>query len=94
MIDWDEAARSAGEGGKRRRERAREAGPPRREEGWTPEEGGQRILEGLRRQECIGALVHSVCTALSNAGGDLDLGLGLGLGLRYGHGYGYGHSQG
>ena len=45
------------------KERAREAGPPRREEGWAPEEG-QRVLEGLglglaeglRKQEYIGAL--------------------------------------
>ena len=42
-------------------ERAREAeSPRRREEGWAPEEGGQRELEGLLRQECVGVLIlHS-----------------------------------
>ena len=65
MVDQDEAAsyRSAGKGGERSTQRAREAGPPRR----APQrlgtadtrgaaEGGQRVLEGLRRQECIGAI--------------------------------------
>ena len=37
LFDQDEAFRSAGEGGERSRERAREAGPLRREEGWAPE---------------------------------------------------------
>ena len=54
LVDQDEAAMWAGEGGERSRERAREVGPPRREEGWAPKEGGQRLLEGLRRQEYIG----------------------------------------
>ena len=36
-------------GGERSTQRAREAGPPRREEGWAPEEGGQQVLEGLWR---------------------------------------------
>ena len=36
-------------------QRAREAGPPRREESCPPEEGKQRVLQALRRQECIGA---------------------------------------
>ena len=45
MIDQDEAARSAGEGSEKSTERAIEAGPPRREEGWAPEEG-QQVLEG------------------------------------------------
>ena len=31
------------------KQRAREAGPPRREESWAPEEGGQWELEGLPR---------------------------------------------
>ena len=43
LNDQDEAARSAGEGG-REKQRAREAGPPEREEGWDPEEGGQGVL--------------------------------------------------
>ena len=30
------------------RERARETGPPRREEGWALEERGQRVLVGLQ----------------------------------------------
>ena len=33
LIDQDEPAKAAGEGGERSRERAREAGLPRREEG-------------------------------------------------------------
>ena len=41
LIDQDEAARSAGGGGERSKERAREAGPLGREEGWASEEGGQ-----------------------------------------------------
>ena len=46
--------------GERSRKRGREAGPPRREEGWAPDEQGQRVLAGLRRQEYIGAFsVHS-----------------------------------
>ena len=35
--------------GEGNREKAREAGPPRREEGWAPEEGGQWALKGLQR---------------------------------------------
>ena len=48
---------SAGEGVEQSTERAREAGPPRREEGWAPdhEKGAQRVLEGLRRQARISA---------------------------------------
>ena len=40
---------SAGDGGERSTHRAREAGPPSRQEGWSPEEGGQQVLEGLQR---------------------------------------------
>ena len=36
-------------GGERNREKAREAGPPRREESRAPEEGAQLVLEGLQR---------------------------------------------
>ena len=46
MIDQDEAARSAGEGGESSREKVKKAGPPRREEGWAPEEGG--VCGGIR----------------------------------------------
>ena len=60
MIDRDEAAISAGKAVGRSRERAREAGRPRRrEKDRAPQEGGQRVPEGLRKQECIG--VVSVC---------------------------------
>ena len=55
-------------GGERNRERVRDAGPLRREEGYAAEQGGQRVLEGLRRQECIGTF-----NVYSNAGGDLDV---------------------
>ena len=54
MIDQDEAAKSAGERGEGSRECVREAGPPRREEGWAVKggdrgywevaDGGQRVL--------------------------------------------------
>ena len=57
MIKQNEAARSAGEKAERSRERAREAGSLRREKGWTPEEGGQQVLEGLWRQQCIVTLI-------------------------------------
>ena len=44
MIAWDEAARSAGEGApEKQRERAREAGPPRREKCY------REVLERLQR---------------------------------------------
>ena len=62
-------ARSARQGGKRNRESAREARPPRREEIWAPDEGNQRVLLGLRRGDSW------------YLGGRVMLGLGLGLGL-------------
>ena len=77
-------------GGERSTNTAREDGPPRREEGWVPEERGQQVLEGLLQRGdrgnwrgCEGrsALVRSVCTARDDAGGDLgppDSGLNLG----------------
>ena len=49
LIGQDKAARSAGEGDERNRERAREAVHPRREKSWAPAEGKQRVLEGLCR---------------------------------------------
>ena len=57
-FDQDEAARSAGEGVARSRDRAREAGPPRRDEGWGHNEGGYRALEklGLRGGTKAGSL--------------------------------------
>ena len=48
------------EGGNRSRERAREAGPPRREEGWASEEGGQLGLGFHDRNDA--ELVGSRCT--------------------------------
>ena len=66
MNDQDEAARSAGEGA-RETERARKAGPPRREECWALEEGGLRVLEGLRGR--VGVRVRErkecKCSAIS-----------------------------
>ena len=73
-------------------ERARQAGPPRREESWAPEEGAQKVIEGLqrgqqvleglrrlRRQEFSGAFsVHS------DAGGDLDVRVSPGVRIRLG----------
>ena len=70
--------------GERSRERAREAGPPRREESWAPGEGYWRGCGGaagtVRRgsgywRSCRSrsALVRSVCTVGSNFGGDLDV---------------------
>ena len=59
-------ARSARQGGKRNRESAREARPPRREEIWAPDEGNQRVLLGLRRGDSW------------YLGGRVMLGLGLG----------------
>ena len=41
-----EAATSTGEGGERSRERAREAGPPRREEGWALRSGDSGYWRG------------------------------------------------
>ena len=81
MIEQDEAARSAGKGGERGTQRARETGPPRREEGCVPEEGGQRILERLQRgasgnwRGCGGrsAMVYSVCRVSSKGLGFDDL---------------------
>ena len=46
MIDQDELLGQQ-ERGEKNREIARDAGPPRREESWATEEGGQQILEGL-----------------------------------------------
>ena len=72
---------SEGEGAEEK-ERAREAGPSRREESWALEEGAQLVLEGPQRgnvgywRGCGGcggrsALVRSVCTVM--LGGDLDV---------------------
>ena len=56
MIDQDEDWQERG-GREKQRERARETEEGRR---LGPEEWGQRVLKGLRRQECIGAFsVHS-----------------------------------
>ena len=57
LIDQDEAARSAGEG-ERSTERAREAGPPRREEGWAAEDRGQRVLDRIRIRIRIRVMVR------------------------------------
>ena len=65
FYDQVEAARSAG--GERKRVRAREAGPPRREEGWALEEGGRRdswYWRGCRGCGGRSALVGSVCTVM------------------------------
>ena len=62
--------------GAREVEREREAGPPRREEGWTPEQERQQALEVMRRgdkENQRSSLVRAVCIAGSNAGGDLDV---------------------
>ena len=47
MIYQLEAASSAREEGERNKERAKEARPPRREEGWAFVEGEQQVLKGL-----------------------------------------------
>ena len=44
-------------GPKKHTERAREAAPPKREEGWASEDGGQRVLEGLRRGVAVSVRV-------------------------------------
>ena len=57
LIDQDEAARQAREGGGKHTERAREA--EERKASWAREERGQRVLKELRRQKRIGAFsVH------------------------------------